>query len=56
MRLLLILAMAVGVMFTVPGCREKTNEEKLKDAAKSVQKDAAAAKKDAKKKLDDLTE
>lgn len=55
----LMMALVVGTMiFTVSGCREKTTEEKLKDAATSLQKDATKAadevKKDASKALDDL--
>jgi len=55
----LVMALVVGTMiFAVSGCREKTTEEKLKDAATAVQKDATKAaeevKKDAAKAVDDL--
>ena len=55
----LLMALVVGSLVVgVVGCREKTTEEKVKDAAEAVQKDAASTaedlKKDASKAAEDL--
>ncbi len=61
----LITCLTLALAFT--GCKEKSTEEKLQDAAtemkkdadkaaKDLEKDAEKAKKDAAKKLDKLTE
>ncbi len=50
---------AVALIFSLTGCGKKSDEEKLQDAAKSAQTDAAkkadTAKKDASKALNKLT-
>jgi len=52
MKRLVFIAMFAVATLTICGCKEKTTEEKLQDAAKSAEKDAAAAQKDLGKKLD----
>lgn len=52
MKRIVIIAMFAVATLAICGCKEKTTEEKLQDAAESVEKDAAAAQKDLGKKLD----
>ena len=52
MKRLTFIAMIAVATLAICGCKEKTTEEKLQDAAKSAEKDAAAAQKDLGKKLD----
>lgn len=52
MKRIVIIAMFAIATIAISGCKEKTTEEKLQDAAKSAEKDGAAAQKDLGKKLD----
>ncbi|MFA7173672.1 MAG: hypothetical protein WC340_09695 [Kiritimatiellia bacterium] len=52
MKRLIVLALLVVATVAVSGCKEKTAEEKLKDAAKQAEKDMASGAKDLNKKLD----
>ncbi len=65
MKKILMLLACASLIIAVTGCKEKTPEEKLNDAATQIQKDAKtaqadltkdaeAAQKDAAKKLNDL--
>ena len=47
----MFIALLAASTMVICGC-EKSTEDKLKDAAKSAEKDAAAAQKDLGKKLD----
>ena len=52
MKRMVFIAMLAVASLAICGCKEKTTEEKLQDAAKSAEKDAAATQKDMGKKLD----
>ncbi|MFO7936708.1 MAG: hypothetical protein R6V06_03775 [Kiritimatiellia bacterium] len=52
MKKMLFVTLLAVASLAICGCKEKTTEEKLQDAADSAQKDAAAAQKDMGKKLD----
>lgn len=52
MKRLVILAMLMVATVAVSGCKEKTTEQKLKDAAKQAEKDMNRGAKDLNKKLD----
>ncbi|MDD2600940.1 MAG: hypothetical protein PHO37_17240 [Kiritimatiellae bacterium] len=52
MKRLTVLALLVVAIVAVSGCKEKTTEEKLQDAAKQAEKDMERGAKDLNKKLD----
>jgi outer membrane lipoprotein-sorting protein len=52
MKRLLIVALFAVATIAVSGCKEKTTEEKLQDAAEQAEKDVNAGAKDLNKQLD----
>ena len=52
MKRVLIIALFVVSTIAVSGCKEKTVEEKLQDAAKQAEQDLSKGAKDLNKKLD----
>jgi len=52
MKRIIIIALFAVATIAVSGCKEKTDEEKLNDAAKQAEKDVNAGAKDLNKKLD----
>jgi hypothetical protein len=52
MKRVLFATLLIASMMVISGCKKST-EEQLQDAAKSAEKDAAAAQKDLGNKLDD---
>jgi outer membrane lipoprotein-sorting protein len=52
MKRVILIALFVVATIGISGCKEKTTEEKLNDAAKQAEQDADQGAKDLNKKLD----
>ena len=52
MKRVLIIALFTVATITLSGCKEKTEEEKLQEAAKQAEQDLSKGAKDLNKKLD----